>query len=89
MSLIRDVAKTALRLPAAANAFRQVISVGGVNEIHISRLADDGRLLGKRAVVTGGGSGIGFAIAKKLASQGAFVAITGRDREKLERAVGH
>jgi citronellol/citronellal dehydrogenase len=38
------------------------------------------------AVVTGGGSGIGLAIARTLAELGAAVAIAGRDPEKLERA---
>ena len=38
------------------------------------------------ALVTGGSSGIGFAIAKALADAGARVAITGRDQDKLTRA---
>jgi NAD(P)-dependent dehydrogenase (short-subunit alcohol dehydrogenase family) len=41
---------------------------------------------GHVAVVTGGGSGIGFAIAKTLCELGAKVAICGRDEEKLGRA---
>ncbi|MEP7117640.1 MAG: SDR family oxidoreductase [Acidobacteriota bacterium] len=38
------------------------------------------------ALVTGGSSGIGFAIAKALTESGARVAITGRDQDKLARA---
>ncbi|MGF6231527.1 NAD(P)-dependent dehydrogenase (short-subunit alcohol dehydrogenase family) [Inquilinus ginsengisoli] len=41
----------------------------------------------KIAVVTGGTSGIGLAIAQELASQGAKVIITGRNVEKLNAAV--
>lgn len=40
----------------------------------------------KRAIVTGGGTGIGFAIAKELSAQGASVAIGGRRVDVLERA---
>ncbi|CUH86403.1 Putative ketoacyl reductase [Phaeobacter sp. CECT 5382] len=41
-------------------------------------------LTGKHALVTGGGTGIGLAIAKALADQGAKVTITGRRQEVLE-----
>jgi NAD(P)-dependent dehydrogenase (short-subunit alcohol dehydrogenase family) len=41
---------------------------------------------GRHVVVTGGGCGIGFAIAKRFARAGALVTIIGRDPEKLERA---
>ena len=43
-------------------------------------------LTGKKAVVTGGGTGIGLAIAKVLAMQGCRVAITGRREEVLNEA---
>lgn len=43
-------------------------------------------LQGKHALVTGGGTGIGLAIAKALASEGAQVTITGRRQEVLEDA---
>ncbi|NLR81190.1 SDR family NAD(P)-dependent oxidoreductase [Chitinophaga eiseniae] len=43
-------------------------------------------LSNKVAVVTGGNSGIGYATAKELISQGARVIITGRRKEAIERA---
>ena len=46
-----------------------------------------GPLLGQHAVVTGGGRGIGLAIAAALASQGASVSLVGRDRSRLYEAV--
>ena len=44
------------------------------------------KLTGKRALVTGGGSGIGLAVARLFLQEGARVAITGRDEAKLSRA---
>ena len=43
-------------------------------------------LKGATALVTGGSSGIGFAIAKMLIDAGAKVAITGREEKKLNGA---
>ncbi|MGQ9427246.1 SDR family NAD(P)-dependent oxidoreductase [Gilvimarinus sp. F26214L] len=49
---------------------------------------DYGNLLeGKNIIITGGSSGIGFALAKKCVELGASVIITGRDQSKLDQAV--
>lgn len=45
-------------------------------------------LKGKRALVTGGGSGIGFASAQLYLHSGASVELWGRDLSRLERAKG-
>lgn len=42
-----------------------------------------GRLEGRTALVTGGGSGIGAAIARRLADEGATVTVTGRRAQPL------
>lgn len=44
-------------------------------------------LAGRHAVVTGGGKGIGMAIARHLLAHGAAVTLVGRDRGTLDRAV--
>lgn len=48
----------------------------------------DDLLEGKRVLVTGGGSGLGLSMAKRMAGLGARVAITGRNAERLANAAG-
>ena len=45
------------------------------------------KLAGKKALITGGNSGIGLATAHLFIAEGAEVAITGRDQETLDEAV--
>lgn len=55
-----------------------------VATIHVNHT---GKLLrGKHVLVTGGASGIGYAIAKKSIEEGAIVLICGRNIEKLQNA---
>ncbi len=44
-------------------------------------------LSGRMALVTGGGSGLGFAMATALCQHGASVVLVGRDGKKLDNAV--
>jgi NAD(P)-dependent dehydrogenase (short-subunit alcohol dehydrogenase family) len=45
------------------------------------------RLDGKIAVITGGNSGIGLATAQQFVEEGAYVFITGRRQNELDKAV--
>jgi len=45
------------------------------------------KLTGKKALITGGNSGIGLATARLFIAEGAQVAITGRDQRTLDKAV--
>jgi NAD(P)-dependent dehydrogenase (short-subunit alcohol dehydrogenase family) len=45
-------------------------------------------LQNKRALVTGSTAGIGFAIAKQLAHEGAHVFVNGRTQARVDKAVG-
>ena len=47
-----------------------------------------GKLEGQIAVVTGGSTGIGLAAAKRFATEGARVFVTGRRKAELDAAVG-
>ena len=45
------------------------------------------KLTGKKALITGGNSGIGLATARLFIAEGAQVAITGRDQQTLDEAI--
>lgn len=55
--------------------------------VQVAQINYGGILKGRNIVITGGGSGIGLAMAKKFASEGANVIISGRNEEKLKKAV--
>lgn len=55
-------------------------------QVNVSYLSPNQRLLGKRILVTGGGRGLGFSMAKKFISEGAIVLITGRNEEILRKS---
>ena len=46
---------------------------------------EDMKLEGKLALITGGGTGIGAAIAERFVAEGARVCITGRRQEPLDK----
>ena len=45
------------------------------------------KLTGKKALVTGGNSGIGHVTARLFIAEGAQVAITGRDQKPLDEEI--
>ena len=73
--IIRKIAK--FILASQPDAFVQV-NVGQIQAGNI--------LQGKKIVITGGGRGLGYAMAKKFISEGAEVVISGRNVDKLKEA---
>lgn len=73
--IIRKIAK--FILASQPDAFVQV-NVGQIQAGNI--------LQGKKIVITGGGSGLDYAMAKKFISEGAEVVISGRNADKLKAA---
>ena len=53
---------------------------------NISYLAPNETLRGKKVVITGGGRGLGFSMAKKFVAEGAEVLIAGRNIKVLEES---
>ena len=51
----------------------------------ISYLAPNRQLTGKKIVITGGGRGLGYAMAKKFVAEGAEVLIAGRNEKTLQK----
>lgn len=51
---------------------------------HISYLQPNNLLAGKKIIITGGGRGLGFAMAKKFIAEGAEVLIAGRNDKTLK-----
>ncbi len=80
------IGKTIRVTKRAFSFLRQGLKEGGVVYANISQLNKGESLLNKSILVTGGSSGIGFAIAKKALEEGAKVVITGRSYEKLIKA---
>lgn len=74
--VIRKIAKYILA--SQPDSFVQV-NVGSIQAGNI--------LKGKKIVITGGGSGLGLAMAKKFISEGAEVVISGRNNTKLNTAL--
>ncbi|GFX55566.1 hypothetical protein TNCV_268541 [Trichonephila clavipes] len=71
--------------------FRSAINkLSGLNLLKSNQfrnMSQHGKLSGKVAVVTASTEGIGFAIAKRLANDGASVVISSRKKDKVEKAV--
>jgi len=55
---------------------------------NIVYLQPDGRLSGKKIIVTGGGKGLGEAMAAKFVAEGASVLISGRNEKILNETAG-
>ena len=75
------------RLASAIKGAVLIFKHGGVCTASIVTSSYSNMLEGKSVLVTGGSSGIGFAIACKCINSGATVVITGRNEIKLREAV--
>lgn len=54
---------------------------------NITYLQPNERLKGKKIIITGGGRGLGFVMAKRFIEEGADVLIMGRNEETLRKVL--
>lgn len=67
-------------------ALNYILKPRGVVNVNISQIHYGEILKNRCIVITGGGSGLGYYMAKKFISEGAKVLIVGRDEKKLKNA---
>ncbi len=68
-------------------AIKKFWQLGGVRSVNINQINYGNVLASQNILITGGSSGIGLAITKKCISEGAYVVITGRNEDKLKKAL--
>ena len=83
MRFLRQLRKLRNAIKIAVKGYK----AGGVSSVIIAYPQYEDLLAGKTVLITGGGSGIGYAIAKKCVESGAKVLISGRNEDKLSKAV--
>lgn len=83
MDIYRKITRLRNSLKFVVNCYKN----GGYTSVNVS-LPNYGEILnGKTILITGGSTGIGYAIAKKCIDCGAKVIITGRNESKLQFAI--
>ena len=80
MLSLKNIAK---RIRCSCKAFSETYKFGGFKLANITYLNNGELLANKHILITGGASGIGLAMAKKMLDQGAVVLICGRNEKKL------
>lgn len=68
------------------NNMLKYIKSGGVVNVKVTQVVPSEQFVGKKVLITGGGSGFGFQMAKDFVAQGAEVMISGRNPQKLDEA---
>lgn len=83
--MINVIKKILIRVKDITSFTKKCIKDGGVTNVNISQIYYGEILKAKNVLITGGGSGIGLAIAEKAISEGANVVISGRNLDKLRK----
>lgn len=73
-----------MNLKKHIKAFIKTIVPHKVIKANIVLLSPSNKLFGKKVIITGGGRGLGLAMARKFTDEGADVLIAGRNEEKLK-----
>jgi 3-oxoacyl-[acyl-carrier protein] reductase len=85
--IIRKILFVIKRIYIVIKHLRKIYRYGGYSTTNIASINHGEILKGKKILITGGSTGIGLSIAKKCLQEGATVVITGRNENKLKRAM--